>query len=381
MCDDIVYLNINLTGEDSDTIAKTVSAESLISRSGVIVENASDYYVAVVRLRFTTNNPIIIAPCTSPQFAIDGVTTDWSLTVVYDDGAGNKSFGVGFIKLQKDNPILGQTSQPTDLYAAFWSPDEWVAAINEALAEANANCILNGGAVDARAPYVSFVPGNNGVLQLTVVPLTLWDQRVRPLATPFAELFTSWNAFNVFSGWSLKSETTPNAPLDPNGADWKFIIQSLGNNYNPPNTATAPEGITPTSAGPHSLTIPQRFPTQKLPGITKIAITSSLPIMQEFVPSANAKESRAVLTDFTPDTSNSMTGEPQSTLIYNAAVGDARWIKLKGGGPISTFTVRAETEDWLGRVRTYELAGTFAAFDIKLCFAPKRMVDNFRKNT
>jgi hypothetical protein len=385
MADEIVYMNIALRGETSTSIAKTIPAEESISRSGTVIDDASDYYVAVVRLSFTTNNPIIIAPCTSSDFFLDGISTDWSLTVrqtQYGPGPGfvpTEYFGVARIKLLRTDPILGQVSQPTDLYTAVWSPEEWVIMVNNALLEAYNACVTAGATlIPGDEPFVSLIPGT-GRLRLSVYPFSDWDQGIRPVPTlgvTINDLLMNWPAQIAFGGFATQAETLPNAPLDPNGCDYRFVIQSDGSNYAPANTV--PERIAPTTPATTQLRIEQSFPTQKLPGIVKVAVLSSLPTMQEYIPGNDGKGSRAVLTDFVPDTTNVMTGEAQSTLIYNASIGDARWIKLKGGSSISSFSVRAITEDWLGTVRTIQLSGPYENFSMKLAFAPRRIVDAWK---
>ena len=385
---DVTYINVNFSGSGSTTIARVDPAEETISRSGTIIDDASDYYVAVVRLKFSTNNPLIIMPCTSAQFAADGITTDWSLTVrqtvdTLGPATRTEFFGRAFLKLRRQDPILGQTTQPKDLYTAVWSPEEWVRILNTAAEEAYAACIAAGATLGATdIPFFSLIPGT-GRLELTVYPFTQWEQGQRPVPMPDPpvavstrnDLLSNWSMQTALGGFGFRAETFPNQPLNANGADYRFLILSDGSNYLPAN-APAAHSLTPTAA-PAALIIPQSFPTQKMPGIVKIAVVTSLPTMQEFIPSDSGKGSRAVLTDFAPDPSNSMIGECQTTEIYNADIGNARWIKLKGGGPISTFSVRVETEDWLGQIRTLGLTGEYESFDMKLCFAPKRVVDNY----
>lgn len=375
---DVTYLNVNFTGEYSDTVARTTKAEKTVSKSGTIID-AADGYVAVMRLTFTANNPIIIAPCTSAQFTADGTTTDWSMTVKYTDAAGTEFLGRAFIQLPVTTPIIGQTQQPTDLYAAFWSPESWVAALTNCVRDAYGTCdaaaTAGGSPIGiTEFPFFSLIPDGGGRIRLTVQSFALWDQRGHAVGVPKLELFINWAMQPAVGGWSFIANTLDNRPLNANGEDYLWDIRSDGNNYTP---VTAPPAFNPANPATAALLIDQTFITQKLPGITKVAVVSSLPTMQEFIPSEDGKGSRAVLTDFAPDPAQMMQGQGQTTLIYNASVGDARWIKLKGGAPISTFHVRAITEDWLGQVRTIELQGNFETFDLKLCFAPKRVVEGF----
>jgi hypothetical protein len=70
-----------------------------------------------------------------------------------------------------------------------------------------------------------------------------------------------------------------------------------------------------------------------------------------------------ILTDFTPDT----TGTLQSTLIYNSAIGNARWMSLESA--ISPeFTIEVVTVDWLGETRPLQLDSAAGIFTMKLCF-------------
>tara|TARA_R110000868_G_scaffold84595_3_gene238449 strand:- start:2021 stop:3208 length:1188 start_codon:yes stop_codon:yes gene_type:complete len=386
---DVTYLNVNFSGVDSATNAKVIAAEETVSKSGTVIDDATDYYVAVVRLKFTTNNPIAIAPCTSAQFAIDGVTTDWSLTVRHKTAGPPpqvEQFGRAFIKLIRPTPVLGQTVQPRDDYAYIFSPEEWVRMLNTAASEAYAACrVLVPGLGATDIPFFSLI-GGTGRLGLNVYPFSLWEQGLRPVPSIVPpvngidglDLLSNVAAQPMLGGFGFKPETFPNQPLAANGADYRFLTFSDGSNYSEAAALPFPPSLTPGTPTTAAMIIQQSFACQKMPGITKVAVITSLPTVQEFVPSESGKGSRAVLTDFTPDPTNIMTGEAQTTEIYNASIGDARWIKLKGGGPISTFSVRVITEDWLGQIRTLELTGQGESFDMKLCFAPERIVDNFR---
>ena len=388
--DDLTYLNINFTGEDSDTIAKVVRAETTISKSGTIVDRA-DGYVSVMRLAFTSNNPIIIAPCTSAQFTADGVTTDWSITVrIHKAGDPLTTFyyGRGYIQLPIDpsDVILGQTEQPKDLYASFWSPEQWVDSLTNAVSAAyTAANAAAGVPLTGDDPFVSIIPGGGGRLRFTFSGFDYWDQRQpRLIGDDFADLFVNWKMQEVVDGWGFDLRTFDNQPLDPNGADYKLVARSDGYNYSSPFDAdggslnpplVAP--VHPTTLNEYRLLVDQTFPSQKLPGIVRISVLTSLPTVQEFIPGDNGKGTLSVLTDFAPDTSLAMLGETQTITTYDANVGNARWIKLKGNAPISTFTVRVITEDWLGQSRDLFLYGGFDRFDMKLAFAPKPIVDNY----
>jgi len=378
---DIVYLNTGFKGISDTSAARTVLAETLIQRSGTIVDDVSDYYVAVMRLVFTTNNPIIIAPCTSAAFTADGVTTDWSLTVRQTTLTGIPTYiyGRGWVKLLRSNPILGLTSQPTDLYTAVWSPQEWEEMLNNAVAEATADAITNGAdPALLEVPIFSLIPGT-GRLQLTVTQFDPWDQvsRVSGSGAKVFDLFTNWAMQIAMGGWGFRARVLPNAPLSANGDDYLFIIRSNGYNYTPANAAGIAALLPTAPSAGTQLVIQQMFATQKMPGIVSIAVESSIPIVQEFTPGDDGKGARAILTDFAPDTSNVMIGEAQTLLTYNGSIGDARWIKMKGGGPLSTFSLRATTTDWLGTVRTLNLTGPAEKFEIKLAFAPRYIVESW----
>lgn len=382
--DDLVYLNVNFSGVESDTVSRVVQAEQTVSRSGNIVDCA-DGYVAVMRLAYSTNNPIIIAPCTSAQFTTDGLTTDWTITMRHTSDTGVLTYGVGSIRLpiEPANVVTGQTKQPDDLYAAFWSIPQWVSALNGATKEAYDKLVALVPSLGPQVPFFNKEAGSAGLLALNVFPYSLWEQTGRSIGSPgspkseYLDLGTAWKVQPALSGWGLTAKTQINRPLDANKMDYIFQVISDGYNYDPPNLVGS-LALIPSNPSTTAMKIVQQFATQKLPGIVKVEVLSTLPTMGEYVPGENGKGAQSILTDFVPDTSQVMVGEAQTMLIYNAAIGDARWIKLKGHGPISTFSVRVATEDWLGKSRTFELNGRFEKFDMKLAFAPKSIIEHYK---
>jgi len=378
---DVVYLNARVQGptpEESAGLARATPASGTVSRSGVIIQDTNDYYVSVSRVSFDLDIPVAIAPAKFPEFTADGLTTRWSLTVRYTDAGGNFFYGRAYLKLRKEagEIVTGQTTQPRDLYCAIWTPEEWREILNTALAEAYAACdtAAGGGVLPTQVPFYSFSPlPSGGKMRLTVHPFSMWNQAGRGAGT-FLDLFTSFECVNVFNGWAKDLVTPVGAPLDPNGCDYRFVAFSDGYNYSPPNAAGS-ESLVPTAPANTTLFIQQLYATQTLPGIRTVAILTSLPTVPEYTPSRLTNSSERVLTDFFPDFTKTMSGASDTTYVYNSAIGDARWIKLRGGATINSFEYQVVTVDWLGTVRPIELYSQSEAVDLKLCFAPRRVIE------
>jgi hypothetical protein len=126
--------------------------------------------------------------------------------------------------------------------------------------------------------------------------------------------------------------------------------------------------VAPTTS---SLTIAPAF-LAAFPGIVSIIVLSDLPSAGEYVQSSKDNEQAKILTDFKPDLSNA---GGATTQFYNANFGDCRWIKLTGDAPISQLTVRIEAVDYLGVRHTLKLYSKSEQASMKICFAPKDMVE------
>jgi len=376
------YLNARIQGAPEPRLISAEPAITNVTRSGSVVEPAREYYVSVHRLAFSYDAPLMVAPVLFPQFTADGVTTRWQITIRYTDVALTEFYGSSFLQLLPDGaPVLGQTTQPSDLSAAIWTQKDFVTILNNAVATAYAACdaAAGGGVLPSQVPFFSEVPNGGGLLRLTVFPFSFWDQGSRqPGIAPFLDIGFPYEVQPIFSGFALRLERRIGQPVSPNAFDYAFIIRSDGYNYAPANAAGS-ESITPTTAtNSVTMIVNQLFVTQTYPGIVKISLLSSLPSLSEYTPAiaGTTNDSERILTDFALDTSAAARGGTQQSFVYNASFGNCRWARLTGKQPIQHFVLNLATTDWLGEQRPLSLFNPSEAADVKLCFAPRKMVES-----
>gem|GEM_PF-2883444 len=384
---DMTYINVRMEGAPPAGIARETAAQQEVSRSGNVVDEASDYYVGLTRLRFNLNVPLIIAP---PFFdptnndEWDGIDTAWSLTVTYTGGATPYT-GTARIRIAPQDrkaSSVGLTSPPIDFSCSFPTLSTWRDQLNEAADRAFDACsaaTAAGGDVfpaTARAPFFAISDPGSGRMKLTMFPFSLWADVLEPTQEADLSLAVNYEAAPAFGGWDLfQGDSELNAPLPADGSFYIFNPQSDGYNYSPLNAAGA-EALAPTAPTTTALVLQQTSPTFTVPGITRVSILASLPINPEFTPSESGKGSERILTDFSIDTSQYILGDNHDVFIYDAAgTAGTRWLKLMGGGSVTNFSIRIVTTDWQGTVRPFILRGPADVVDMKLCFAPNHVVE------
>lgn len=371
---DVIYINSTL-GEagvlSSSDPSRVVLAQTYVTRSGAVVERAEDYYCSVFRLSFSTNAsvPLWIPRMVVPS--VDGITLENTVTLRAIIG-GVTFRGRANLQLQIEpaDRILWQ-EQPDSVYAFVWDTARFVAILNDALDRAYTALLAAGAALAAgERPFVNY--NEAGYMSMTAYPFNLW-------AKPFAgadrcEIFFNRESAAILDGWLLYYFTDPatNDPPDPNGEDILLELVNTGRNYDPPPVGGF-AGPAPAAPATSSITMLQSNKTV-FPGISTIRLLSSLPAAPEFVPSVNGASTAAILTDFRPDP----TEVGSEIEIYNAAFGSARWIKLRGPQPITHFTLQLQTVDWMGKVRPLVLVANGQEATVKLCFAPRRLVENWK---
>jgi len=328
--------------------------------------------MAVFRMSFSLDFPLIIPPMVTGS-ASDGVSTEWSITIRYTDPGGATSTGKGIVKLIRTPEVLRPTlsEQPKDFYAGVWSMATWVQMLNNAITDAFAAAnTASGGALAAyNAPFIS---NNSGKLSFTANPFSLWEQSQR--GTEGLDLFFSYEMENAISGFPLADFDLPfEIPLNPDGTSgWRLIVVSDGFNYLP-QPATGSESLTPAAPASTTIIIPQEWATKTMPALSRVELQSTISATPEAVPGLGGSSRAIILTDFAPDTADVAEGSMQQMYTYNASFGDARWIEMQAGGPLSSFDLSVWTVDWMGIRRPLYLY-TEDAINVKLCFARKDMV-------
>jgi len=365
-----VYLNAEISNAAYDELNGRVAwidAEKHISRSGAIIDKAKDYYASVFRLVFDLDVPVFIGEMVVPS--VDGVSLIYTMTIK-STIAGVVHRGRANLKLpyQAADAVLYQT-QPKTFYPSFWNYSQICFALNELAAEAYANLVAAGsGVVATQVPF--FTP-NQGRYDITAYPMNLWAYNKDPAANR-VEMFFNAAAYPIIKGWDSYFVTENNSVPDANGEDYQLLIYNNGFNYIPQPTAAYNQGMTPADITTSSITATQAF-RSAYPGIVSILVLSDLPSNGEFVQSATGAEQAKILTDFKPDLGD-IGGA--STQYYNANFGDCRWIKLSGDGPITQMSIQIVAIDYLGNRHELKLYSKSEQASLKICFAPKSMVES-----
>lgn len=367
-----IYLNAEINNAEYDEETQPIAwinAEKHISRSGAIVSSAKDYYASVFRLVFDMDVPVFIAEMQIPS--VDGISTIYSVTIESDIG-GTVHQGRAFLKLPylPADVVLWQT-QPKDFYSAFWNYSVLTQQLNVMMAEAYAALVAAGSTVNAaEVPFYSY-DAASGVIDLNVYPYSLYES-THPLPADNVRIFFNAPAYPLIKGWDWYP-ITPMPGGDPavDGRDFWLQLFGTGKNYLP-QPAVYSAGVAPAAPATSSLTVTPSF-TAAFPGIVSIIVLSDLPSAGEYVQSSKSNEQAKILTDFKPDLSNA---GGATTQFYNANFGDCRWIKLTGDAPISQLTVRIEAVDYLGVRHPLQLYSKSEQASIKICFAPKDMVES-----
>lgn len=366
-----IYLNAEINNAAYDEATQPITwieAEKHISRSGAIVSSAKDYYASVFRLVFDMDVPVFISEMQVPS--VDGVSTIYSVTIESDIG-GAVHQGRAFLKLPylPADAVLHQT-QPKDFYSAFWNYGVLTQQLNVMMAEAYAALVAAGSTVNAaQVPFYSY-DALVGAIDLNVYPLSLYES-TQPLPANNVRIYFNAPSYPLIKGWDWYPITpVPGGVPAADGKDYWLQLFNTGKNYLPQPTVFA-TGVTPAAPTTSSLTVAPSF-TASFPGIVSIIVLSDLPSAGEYVQSTKSNEQAKILTDFKPDLSNA---GGATTQFYNANFGDCRWIKLTGDAPISQLTVRIEAVDYLGIRHTLRLYSKSEQASMKICFAPKDMVE------
>ncbi len=371
----IVYQNIQFAGQSDATTFKVVGAEKHVAVSGDILEKSEDYYVGVSRVSFQVALPICIAPLSTAGLT-DGLSTIFSLSMRHVD-AGVTTWATAELKLQPETPQPGisQVAALSEWYATFWSVHELAESMNEALADCFAQLVAAAVILPATGPFVVSAPDQTpGKFRfINKDAWAFWNQTDRTGLFPELDLFCSAATYPLFSGWGLGQVTDDNAPLDPNGGDFKFQFGASGSSW---DSATR-DSLLPVGAGPFDFIHNQQQETQTYPGVERFLITTDMSVVGERV-ATNDRSTTATLTDFLPDLTNAMSlGTTNTKFIYNAGgVDETRLHKISGHGALDSFNLRLITRDWLGNDRVYRLSNVSQTVSLKLAYVPRKMVES-----
>lgn len=374
--DEITFPVVNTIAESKQRVQKPL-LQSFISRSGRIVEQASDYFVAVIRLAISLTVPIFMPEMKLPS--TDGVTTLLTVSMVQWDATNGLTISDPVaLKLQipESQRQTFATQSEASMYAVFNHPDELCASVNEAIDTIIASGQLSDSSTLPFNPEMIYTPESK-LFSFNVYP---HDPFVLPVyTTTIAEpdgipaglelpKFSIW--FNHCAYPLMKGFNTFHVSKDSYTPSQQGLDYCLRFTPNEDARINKPLFATGSFFG---YKLKQDTPTV-LPTLETIRVLTDLPSVGEIIPSTDDVETAGILTDFKLD--NSLIGS-STTLYYNASLGDARYIKLTGTSPIQAITYRVEAIDTYGQVHRIRLQGPGDFFSIKMAFVENSLVENF----
>lgn len=363
----IRYLNAVITQDPAynelTQPRQAIEAAKYISKSGSIVDKCSDYYCAVFRLAFDLDIPVFIPELKLPT----ADTTIYSITVM-SKISNVMHYGRAFLKVPiETQDLIPQAAQPTDFYGVYWTYGQVLEALNEAITKAYAALVAAGSSVDpAQVPFFS---ERDGGFDLTAYPMSLY--RYPATGNDIVQIFFNSAAYPLVEGWNYYDDTKIGQPPNTNGADFRLLFYNHGTNWLPQPLGAFSTGREPVNDAVCSIRMTQAF-TVALPSISAVRLLSSLPSVGEFVQGGEGRLTQKILSDFTPDLSQTGGASRQ---IYNASFGDARWIKLTSEAPLTDLTLRLVAVDYRGQTYDLLLYSKSEDCNIKLCFAPNDLIE------
>lgn len=381
------YLNVLIRpGEVTPGRYASVPARTTLTRSLPFVTEPGQWAVSVFRVGLSLEFPIMIVPLQVGPSS-DGISTVWSITLQYIDAAGIQYVSQKYIQLQLPpgaTPRAGILEQPKDFYAGVYSQSMWLRMKNDAVQRAYAEINTNSGgslSADTGGVVPFYTLRDDARIELTGYPYSLYDQAMRAPGLPGVNVWYNLGSEPVINGWPLVLKRKPaNAPsVSPDGRDWLLKLNRNGGSttYLPKrDPSTQVPGPAPTTPSTSWITLTQEWVCKTYPGLDRIEVLTSLPVVQEGIPSSGGNASLAVLTDFRPDVSDAARGSAQQSLIYNASLGNARWADLVGKVPIQSFDISLDTIDWQGTRRPLSLLFREDSVNVKFAFVKKAALYN-----
>lgn len=342
--DNNVYYNIKIVNR-GDPTSNNKSKNSLavysVNRTSAILENPSDYELAVVRFSIpSTNIPIMVwgnSPYnrdTNPSSKVDKyiVSMEFNGTII-------------------SRPLVFIPNADDDLYGnTIWNYQEFIDILNVALQE----CFVDLKATEALAPP-SVAP--NFTFEPKTQLCSLYAPQTydtgNPSITPYPppptiRVFFNTALFELFPSLQSYGSDTFGSPLN-----YQILIK---NNYN--NQATI--------GGVPYYFMEQEFSTLELwSDLQKIVFeTDSIPVESEYQPTQN-DTTRRIITDFEPEE-----GINDRQKIQYFGYGWKRYYDLKSTYPLNSIDLRAYWEDKDGQLFPIYL-GQDEALSMKLLFRKK----------
>ncbi len=333
------------------------SAEYNATKDQIIVQNASDYYLSVIRMTIPLNLcPIAIMQVVPNQISIglnDPNLTPYIIGISYLGVTYSVNLLYVSNQLGYPAPTQNQTLQVITPYYYVFSYTQIVDMINVGLNSAYVNSGLAALLVGYIAPHFILDPVTN--LLSLIVPQHFTDivapLAVKPIIFMNNALETYLDNFNLqFIGYNI-----------PTGREVDFkLVRSNENQYYPAGV-TVPASTVPPVVPANSLyyKFVQDYPCiQYWATLRRIVLTSSMPVNKEYLPAAinqnnyvnvntaGVNVSYPILTDIIPNISTDL-GVARE-IIYYQPQGQYRLVDLMSTGSIQNINIKILFEDTNG---------------------------------
>jgi hypothetical protein len=360
------YLDISL-GEEAPDARNPPPMATNVVKSAPFIDNASDWYVAVSRFSLNISGLPNITPAmandavgAAPPVTTNGLDLAAAVQVVWYNSATDQIAGPAVpLQLIKDPAeVIAPLYQPEPAGYSFMSWPAWVAALNAAVAAATA------GTAAALAPGVLAEPPSFAIsgqfLQQVLPTSALYDWSP---AAPWPRVAVVGNAhlYNYWRGLNLQLH-----PMAPPGQSVRLQPECQATTWlnEAPTGARTPGG----EGAAFTSTSVELLPSNV--GARSLEVLTTLPVVQEVSPGPIARAQ--IMTDFMLSAVDVQ--DSQGVVTYNAGgIGQARWCKLVGAGPIQAFSLSVRWRD--DRGRSYDVPAGWGRSSIKVAFAMNRVVE------
>lgn len=385
---DNFYLNIIFNGPDTifstnpalpSSGLSSIAASYDATKTIALLEKCSDFYCAVIRFVIPLNSvPLYIMPIIPNQGNAN--LTPFVITIFYNGVAYPQS--VLFLSEHADiSPPI--QNQPVQVITPYYFVNTYSVFIN--MINISLQLALNASGIQALFPGIklAWFSYDPAVQLITLYVHDLFTESLTPfppltsqpliyINTPLQSYLSSFNYIYYGSN-------------KPNGMEYEFVLEL--------RIGTTPELPIPDQAyGLYNTTpvVPPLYwkftedyiTVEQWSSLRKIIVSSSsIPIVNEYIPVANNSNSSVtasfpILTDFTPQIQNS--GDAKS-IAYYVPPGQYRLIDMISDNPLRKVDIKIYWQDKNSNIFPLEI-GTFEQAEVKLGFFRKSLYKNTNTN-
>lgn len=355
---DNIYVNVIFDDSGSNKDPEgNATAEYAVTQTIPILSKCDDYYCSIIRFAIPLDNvPLFIMPIEPNQSngnltpLIIGITSggiDYPQNIIYVCENGNPG-----------PPLQNQSTQVVTPYYFVFDYQNLITAINLALRNAYlASGLLN------NQPYFYLNP-STGLINL-VVDITDFAPTatiINPNPVPTNTIFINSALQSYLSAFQSRF-----VGISPIGKDYIFNLIRFGFD----TTIPTPFSLTATQKK-----FPQEYSTLQLwSSLRKILITTnSIPIISEYVPSNNSGISSTlpIITDFVPQID--FPGQNRSIAYYTPTT-QYRLVDLKSSEQLNTIDLKIYWEDTSSNIFPLYIS-VFQQASVKIGFFKKSLYKN-----